>query len=243
MDNAKEQRDKSRLGLVLLIALSWFALTALAPYYQRAWDLRRIHPVLPAALRMTLMYLVTWLYVRLVEKKTFGEGFSWSFKKIGKSVLWAFLVFLVTTAVVTAYQALVVVPLMKQTVEASGAAAEESVRPFWSRLVEYAYIVYEGLIEVLIFIGFLLDRMARIWKPAWALLASNVLFALWHYNYWRKGLLEGSLMIILTFLAGLLISLGYLKTKNSLTPALSHFLVDAPSGLKELFGITIPFIS
>ncbi len=44
-------------------------------------------------------------------------------------------------------------------------------------------------------------------------------------------------MVGLTFIAGCLISLGYLKTKNSLTPVVSHILVDSPSAIRELLGL------
>jgi membrane protease YdiL (CAAX protease family) len=224
------------------VVVGWFALTALGPLYRRIWGLAALHPILPATLRMTLMLLLTWVVIRRVEGRRFAEGFSWTTARLARSIAWGVLVAAAATVVVAAYQALVVVPLMKQTVVASAAAEEAGRAPFWSRFVEYLYIVYEGVVEVLTFIGFLLDRLVRRWGPVRALLATNVVFALWHYGYWRQGLLEGSLMIVLTFLAGTVISLAYLRAGNSVAPTVSHFLVDAPSGLKELFGIAIPLI-
>jgi membrane protease YdiL (CAAX protease family) len=234
-----EERKRDRLGLIGVgfIVASWFLLTWLAPYYSRLLSLRRIHFILPAYLRMTLMYLVTWVYVRFREKKTFGPGFNFSFRRLGRTLLWGVIIAVVATAVLEAYQAWVVVPLTRRALEASSQGPAASVAPFWSRLVDYLYIVYEGIVEVLIFIGFLLDRLAARWKPWLALVVSNVVFALWHYAYWRMGLLEGSLMILLTFIAGSLISLGYLKTRNSLTAVVSHILIDTPSAVKELLGL------
>ncbi len=83
----------------------------------------------------------------------------------------------------------------------------------------------------------MLDRLARKWGWAWATLATNLGFALWHYDYLRAGRLEGSLMILLTFLARLIISLSYVKTRNSLSPMICHTLVDAPSELGALLGL------
>lgn len=234
-----EEEDQGRTGLigVGLVVACWFLLTWLAPYYSRLLPLRRIHPVLPAALRMTLMYLVTWLYVRYREKKTFAPGFGFSFHRLGRVLLWGVIIAAVATAVLEAYQAWVVAPLTRQALQASTEGPAETIAPFGSRLVDYLYVVYEGTIEVLIFIGFLLARLAERWKPWIALVSSNVVFALWHYAYWRKGLLEGSLMIGLTFIAGTIISLGYFKTRNSLTGIAAHILIDTPSAIKELLGI------
>jgi len=230
-------RKPNEILYIGLIVIGWFALTWLGPYYSSLLPLRRIHYILPAALRMTLMFLLTWGYIRFYEKKTFDDGFGFSFRRLGRSLLWGVIIALIATAVLEAYQKWIVTPLTSQVLQASTEGPAETIPPFGARLVDYLYVVYEGFVEVLIFIGFLLDRLARRWKPGIALVAGNVVFALWHYAYWRKGLLEGSLMIFLTFIAGSIISLGYLKTKNSLTGVVSHFLVDTPSAVKELLGI------
>src|SRR5512135_2113242 len=187
-----ESSERNRMGLmeVALVVGCWFLLTWLAPSYSRLLPLRRIHPILPAALRMTLMYLVTWLYVRFREKKTFGPGFGFGFHRLGRVILWGVIIALAATAVLQAYQAWVVTPLTRQALQASTEGPAESLPPFGSRLVDYLYVVYEGIVEVLIFIGFLLARLAERWKPWVALVSSNIVFALWHYAYWRKGLLE-----------------------------------------------------
>ncbi len=135
------------------------------------------------------------------------------------------------------YQFLIVKPLTENIIQASGAISHGEIRPFYERLIEYLYIVYEGIIEVIIFIGFLLDRLAKKWKWPAALILGNILFALWHYSYWSKGWLEGSLMIILTFLAGLIVSLSYVKTENTLSPVICHTLVDSPASIRILLGL------
>ena len=109
--------------------------------------------------------------------------------------------------------------------------------PFWSRLIEYLYIVYEGIIEVFIFIGFLFDRLWKRWSWPLALLVANIGFGLWHYSYWSKGLLEGSLMIILTIISGIIHSANYMKTRNSLSPTVTHFLTDSPAAIRILLGM------
>ncbi len=233
----KEESRKINLFFVFLIVLSWFAINEFTPYLKRIFDFRKIHSYFLPALRMTLMFLVTYFYVRFHEKKSFSEGFSFSFQKIGKNILWAFIFFLVAGVVLMGYQFFIVMPLEEKVVEASAAVSEGAIKPFWSRLVEYIYVVYEGIIEVLIFIGFFLDRLARRWTWAGGLIVSNIIFALWHYSYWEKGLLEGSLMIFLTFIAGIFVSLSYLRTKNTLSPTICHFLVDTPTSIRELLGL------
>jgi membrane protease YdiL (CAAX protease family) len=74
------------------------------------------------------------------------------------------------------------------------------------------------------------------WGPAVAVILGNIIFALWHYPYWKMGFLAGSLMIFLTFSAGVMISLNYLKTRNTLSTAMCHIFVDSPSALKILLG-------
>jgi membrane protease YdiL (CAAX protease family) len=50
------------------------------------------------------------------------------------------------------------------------------------------------------------------------------------------GWLPGSLLIVLTFIAGSLISLNYMKTRNTLSSALCHVFVDSPSAIRILLG-------
>jgi membrane protease YdiL (CAAX protease family) len=188
---------------------------------------------------MTLVFLATYAYISGIEKKSFAAGFNFSFRKIGKNIIWAFIFSLIALAVLAGYQFLIVRPLASKILEASVTGSEGMSKAFSERLIVYFYVVYEGIIEVLIFIGFLLDRLAIRWGWAGALAASNFCFALWHYAYWRNGLLEGTLMVVLTFIAGIIISLSYLKTKNSLSPTICHFLVDSPMAISELLGMMV----
>ncbi len=228
---------RPRFSLLLLVYLTWILITELTPYANRVFDFRRIDPLLLPAIRMTLMLLVTAVFASRWENKPFFEAFNLTLRKPWQSLLWALVFFAVAIAVLAAYQYLLVIPLTQKVLIASGQAHEETVRPFAERLTEYLYIVYEGLVEVIIFIGFLLDRLAKRWGWAAAVIASNIGFALWHYDYWRAGWLNGSLMIILTFLAGSMISLSYVKTKNTLSPIICHTLVDSPSSLRLLLGL------
>ena len=109
-------------------------------------------------------------------------------------------------------------------------------KAFGARVFEYFYILFEGFVEVLVFIGVLLDRLAKRFGWVFAILTSNLIFALWHYPYWRMGFLPGSLLIVLSFLVGIVISLNYLKTRNTFSSALCHIMVDSPSAIKILLG-------
>ena len=231
------ERKSSDLVFIFFIFLCWILITKFTPYLNRLFDFRKIHLWILPTIRMTFMFLVTYLYVKFYEKKSFSEGFNFSFQRTARNVLWAFIFALIDSAAVMGYLFLIVKPLTHEVLTASGAISQPVPPPFWSRLLEFLYIVYEGIIEVFIFIGFLFDRLKKMWNWPAALIVANLGFALWHYNYWNKGILEGSLMIILTFISGIIHSLNYMKTKNSLSPAICHFLTDSPSSVRILLGI------
>lgn len=233
-----EGRPKtSYLVLVFLVYISWLIIDHFMPFLNRLYDFRSVNKWIIPAVRMALMFLITYLFVRIYEKKTFASGFNFTFQRFGKNILWAFVFFVSAGVVLMGYQFLIVKPLTKKVIHASGVISRGDIKPFYERLIEYLYIVYEGIIEVFIFIGFLLDRLAKKWKWPAALILGNILFALWHYSYWSKGWLEGSLMIILTFLAGSIISLSYIKTENALSPVICHTLVDSPASVRILLGL------
>ncbi|UCG89117.1 MAG: CPBP family intramembrane metalloprotease [Gemmatimonadota bacterium] len=90
---------------------------------------------------------------------------------------------------------------------------------------------------MLVFVGFLLDRLAKRWGWAAAVLVNNAGFAVWHYNYLAQGLLLGGAMMFLTFPAGSVISLAHVKTRNTLSAVICHTLVDSPTSVLILLGI------
>lgn len=227
----------SHIILVFLVYISWLLIGYFLPLINRLYDFRSINKWILPAIRMAFLFLVTYLFVQIYEKKTFASGFNFAFQRFGKNIFWAFVFFVVAGVVLMGYQFFIVKPLTRKAILASGAISHEGIKPFYERLIEYLYIVYEGIIEVFIFIGFLLDRLAKKWKWPTALVIGNVLFALWHFSYWSKGWLEGSLMIFLTFLAGFIVSLSYVKTENTLSPAICHTLVDSPASVRILLGL------
>jgi membrane protease YdiL (CAAX protease family) len=233
-EEAKARR--SNLLFVFLIYSSWIVIERFTPYLNRLIDFRGIHPWLLPAIRMTLMLVATYCYIVSYEKGSFSSGFNFRFQKIGKNILWSIIFAAVAGAVALSYQSFIVKPLIHKTVIASSGISGKTTPPFLSRFFEYLYIVYEGIIEVLIFIGFFLDRLAKKWGFIAAVIVGNIGFALWHYSYLYKGWLEGSLMIIMTFLIGIAISLSYVKTRNSLSPVVCHTIVDAPAAIMILLG-------
>ena len=231
----KETRNSPLiLGLIFLI---WILITYTIPYINHLYNFRQINLWILPAFRMTLMFLVTYVYVRYYEKLSFSLGFHFYFKDIGKNVVWALVFFLLYGIVWHAFQFLIVRPLHNQTVVMSSALTQSQMKTFIERLVEFLYIVYEGFIEVFIFIGFLLDRLVKRWGWTAGIILSNIGFAVWHYNYLRQGVLIGSLMLVLSFVTGVIISMNYLKTRNSLAPAICHTLVDAPNSIRILLGL------
>lgn len=222
---------------MFFIYLTWIIISELVPYLNHIFDFRRINVWILPAVRMTLMFLVTYAYVKFYEKQSFSSGFTFSFTNIGKNIFWAVIFFAVAGGVIVSYQFLIVKPLTEKFIQASSGISEEAVRSFGERLIEFLYIIYEEVIEVFLFIGFLLDRLAKKWGWPLAIIVSNIVFALWHYDYWSQGWLEGSLMILLTFIAGVIISLCYFKTKNSLSPVICGNLVDCPNSIRILLGL------
>jgi len=84
---------------------------------------------------------------------------------------------------------------------------------------------------------FFLDRLTKKWGWTAAIIISNIGFALWHFDYWSQGWLNGSLMIIMTFIIGVGTSLCYMKTRNTLGPVLLHMMFDSPNAIRILLGI------
>lgn len=182
------------------------------------------------------MLIVTWFYVSICERKSFSSGFNFYFKDIGRNLLWAGVFFAIAFLAEKVYHELVMKALIPEMFTASSSGGKAVTKHFGARLFEYLYIVFEGVVEVLIFIGVLVDRLAKKWGWTVSIVISNIIFALWHYQYWRMGGLAGSLLIILTFIAGSIVSLNYMKTKNTLSSALCHIFVDSPSAIKILLG-------
>jgi len=233
--------DHTNSGQVQLIwlfvlVLTWFAITQFIPYLNRLYDFRSVNPWILAYIRMALMLAVTWAYISFLEKKTFSEGFNIFFKDFGRNLLWAFVFFALAFFAEKLYNALVMKPLIPEMFTASSSGGKALTKSLGARVFEYLYIVFEGVVEVFVFIGVLVDRLAK--KLGWtvSIIVANIIFALWHYPYWRMGWLPGTLLIILTFIAGVIISLNYMKTKNTLSSALCHIFVDSPSALKILVG-------
>ncbi len=221
---------------VLAVFASWLLISRMFHWIPGVSGLGRAGLLTLATVRMLLLLAATWAYVRWGEGRTLREGVHLRWRRVGRNLLWAVIFAAVAMGLERAYQALVVGPWLGRAAEASAGGVGE-VAPFGLRLFDYLYVVLEGIVEVLIFVGFLFDRLWRRWGTPAALVAANLGFALWHYGYWRKGLLEGSLMIGLTFLVGVVACLNYLKTRNTLSPTVAHLLVDSPTAIRELLGL------
>lgn len=233
----KTKNTEPKISSIFLIVAGWFLITELAPFLNRVFDFRSINVWIIPYIRMFLMLLITWLFVHYAENKSFSAGFNINFKKFWKNLLWAVVFFLVAGLLIWLYQQMIVKALTEKTIQASSEIHQPAKIPFPWRLFEYSYIVFEGFVEVLIFIGFLIDRLAKKWDWTAAIFVGNIVFALWHYNYWSSGLISGTLMIILSFIMGMVVSFSYLKTRNSVSPILCHFFIDSPNAIRELLGI------
>jgi len=236
VSNDNAYNKKSQLFGLFILVLTWFAITQFTPHLNKLYDFRSVNPWILAYIRMALMLVVSWAYVSFLEKKSFSEGFNIFFKDFGRNLFWAVVFFALAFIAEKLYSAFVMKPLIPEMFTASSSGGEAVTHALGARVFEYFYIVFEGIVEVLIFIGVLVDRLAKKWGWTVSIIAGNIVFALWHFPYWRMGWLPGTLLIILTFVAGSLISLNYMKTKNTLSSALCHIFVDSPSAIKILLG-------
>ena len=231
-----EEKSKIKVLWILLVYLSWIGITAGFRYFLRLFDYQVINIWIWAAVRMTLLLAATYLFIKFHEKKYFADGFNFRLQQIGKNILWAVIFVAIAGGILWAYQNFIVKSIIGSEVIASS-APEKTVTPLlFDRISEFFYIVYEGLVEVFIFIGFLIDRLAKKYGWVAAIIVGNVGFALWHFNYWNSGFLKGTLMILLVFIAGIFDSLIYFKTRNSLGPAIGHTLGDFPHAIRFLLG-------
>ena len=236
MSENEPNNCKGHLVGILLLVATWFAITQFAPLLNKLYDFRSVNPWILAYIRMALMLAITWVYVAFLEKKTFSEGFNIFFKDFGRNLFWAVAFFVLAFLAEKLYNTLVMKPLIPEMFTASSSGGKAATQSFGARVFEYFYIVFEGVVEVLVFIGVLVDRLAKKWGWAVSIIAGNIIFALWHYPYWRMGMLPGTLLITLTFIVGSVVSLNYMKTKNTLSSALCHIFVDSPSAIKILLG-------
>lgn len=227
------------MGYIILIYLSWIAIEELFGKVLSLFNYKVINIWIWSAVRMTLLFLVTYLFIKWHENKSFSEGFNFQFSKLGKNILWAVIFFVIAGAVIWPYLQFIVNPLVGEGARASTSTQihQNVVKPFMDRLIEYLYIVYEGVIEVFIFIGFLLDRVVKKFGWIWGIFLCNMGFALWHYDYLQQGILPGILMILLTFSLGVITSLNYYKTRNTLSGAILHTMVDSPNAIRILLGL------
>jgi membrane protease YdiL (CAAX protease family) len=236
MITQKEGKQHDRMICLLVLVISWFAITHFTPLLNKLFDFRSVNPWILPYIRMALLLFVTWGYVSILEKKTFSEGFNIHFRDIGRNFLWALVFFALAFIAEKIYSALVMKPLIPEMFTASSSGGEALAKSLGARIFEYFYIVFEGAVEVLVFIGVLIDRVAKKWGWTLSIVAGNIIFALWHYAYWRMGWLPGTLLIVLTFIVGSIISINYMKTKNTLSSIISHIFVDSPSAIKILMG-------
>ena len=231
-----EKKNEIKGLWILLVYLSWIGITAGFRYFLRLFDYQFVNIWIWAAVRMTLLLAVTYLFIKFHEKKNFAEGFNLRFHQIGKNILWAVIFVAAAGGVLWAFQNFIVKPIVGTAVIASSAPEKTSIPSLFERASEFFYIVYEGLVEVFIFIGFLVDRLAKKYGWTTAIILGNIGFALWHFNYWNSGILRGMMMIVFVFIAGIFDTLIYYKTRNSLGPAIGHTLGDFPHAIRFLLG-------
>lgn len=234
--NSNSQAKRVHILSLLLLVISWFAITHFTPVLNKLYDFRSINIWILPYIRMMLMLIVGYLFIAGIEKKKFSDGFNIRFADFGRNLLWAVVFFLITFLAEKIYNWLVMQPLTPEIMTASSSGGKAATEPLGARIFEYFYIVFEGVVEVLVFIGILVDRLAKKWGWTAGIIAGNIIFALWHYSYWRMGFLPGTVLVVLTFIAGTIISLNYMKTRNTLSSALCHIFVDSPSAIKILLG-------
>jgi membrane protease YdiL (CAAX protease family) len=114
-------------------------------------------------------------------------------------------------------------PLAATGVVAAGPAAwlREAVSNFFQN----------GFFEEFLFRGALQTRLARLWTPAWALVAQALLFGLWHLGLGWAQTADWPAAIASTLvyqsLMGLALGLVFQRTRNLAAPSLIHVLLNS----------------
>ena len=227
----RQQRAVPVPVLLLMFAV-WLAITWATPYFNAVVNLRRVDPWLPPAIRMLLILLTTWLVAYLWDDGGLGAIFNLSTRRLGSALGWAIAFAALALVVEKIYEWLILGSFLNTSSKSPGTNAVPAIS---RRIFESFYIVLEGVVESLVFVGFLIDRLAKRYGWTFALILGNAAFALWHFGYWKAGLLEGSLLIGMVFVIGSAVALSYKMTKNCLSPIIAHTLVDAPGIGRVLF--------
>ncbi len=69
-----EEKSKIKVLWIWLVYLSWIGITAGFRYFLRLFNYQVINIWIWAAVRMTLLLAVTYLFIKFHEKKNFFEG-------------------------------------------------------------------------------------------------------------------------------------------------------------------------
>jgi len=221
------------LHSLLFPVFLWFLINEYTPYINRIAFLQPVTAWLYPLLRIGLVLLVTWLYIRLAEGKTFAGGFHLRFQRIPDQLYRALLYGAAGVVIIAVFRRLLLNPVLYGR---SAAPALAAGLPFISRQGEAGYLLLRGAVQALVLAGFLVDRLRRSHGPGFALIFANLLFALWHYPYLKLGIKGGILMMTLALLTGFVISLNYLKTQNTLSSVVCYWIIDLPVMVGVLFA-------
>jgi membrane protease YdiL (CAAX protease family) len=171
-----------------------------------------------------LSQIMIWLVgLALVAIVKWGEKHpltSIGFKTIsGREILFAILIGLALSIMVP-----ILTVLVSQVIPASGGGDIQGITssvPWWILLIS---ILTAGVIEELIYRGYIIERLHTITNSYWvAIFVSVIAFVLPHIAYWNTAHVVGVVLPLGLVLSGL-----YVWKRNLIFNMIVHFMIDFP---------------
>jgi membrane protease YdiL (CAAX protease family) len=202
------------LSILLYILISVARTTFLVP--PGTTDLSNANSFFLSRMILWLYLLMIYAYVVKVEKQNF---LLWSEKKSS-------LLFYIVSMVVIMAAIIIVVGIFSRIESYYGWNHSDKLKAMlqllWkNKLLMLFTTLSAGIMEELLFRGYLMPRLQLLLKKSWpAIMISSLLFGLAHYSY-------GSLsQIINPLIIGLIFAWHYQKYRNIKVLMICHFLID-----------------
>ncbi len=217
--------NPSRLTAATVIGLliSLFGLAFFAIWY-RDWYGITISSVL---VREGLIFVLVGILLFIIRQEGLGlESVGLKFSSIGKSVGLALLICLISIAGVLL--CIVLMQYLGWKVGGEEAGAYKDI-PVW---VLFIMVLRAGVAEELFYRGYAIERIKALTGSQWVAIAVPLLiFSIGHFRQGPGG-------ILISFVAGAILTATYLWKKDLLANMIAHFLVDfIPNVALPLLGV------
>ncbi|MBL7847676.1 MAG: CPBP family intramembrane metalloprotease [Cyclobacteriaceae bacterium] len=221
MNTTNPFRLTAATAIGLLISL--FGLAFFAIWY-RDWYGISISSVL---VREGLIFVLVGILLFIIRLEGLGlESVGLKFSSIGKSVGLALLICLISIAGVLL--CIVLMQYLGWKVGGEEAGAYKDI-PVWALFI---MVLRAGIAEELFYRGYAIERIKALTGSQWVAIAVPLLiFSIGHFRQGPGG-------ILISFVAGAILTATYLWKKDLLANMIAHFLVDfIPNVALPLLGV------